>query len=86
MQEKQLVPILKAEEPQLQAIRNDPSLSRVEKIQRLKAVHDQSTPQVKAILTPPQFQQLQVIRKQRRAQLMAAAKSSSTKGGAARSR
>ena len=85
-QEKQLVPILQAEEPKLQAIKNDQSLSRAEKLQRLRAVHDESNPQVKAILTPPQFQQLQVIRKQRRAQLMAAAKSSSTKGGAARSR
>jgi len=85
-QEKQLVPILKAEEPKLQAIRNDPSLSRAEKLQRLRAVHAESNPQVKAILTPAQYQQLQVIRKQRRAQLMAAAKSSPSKGGAARSR
>ena|SRR5215467_12844673 len=80
-QAKQLVPILNAEEPQLQAIRNDQSLSRVEKLQRLHAVHDQSTPQVKAILTPAQFQQLQQMRQQRRAQLLQAAKSQS---GAAR--
>jgi protein CpxP len=84
-QEKQLVPILKAEEPKLQAIRNDQSLSRVEKLQRLQAVHDESTPQVKAILTPAQFQQLQVMRQQRRAQLMQAAKSNPHQGGAARS-
>ena len=80
-QAKQLIPILNAEEPQLQAIRNDHSLSRVEKLQRLQAVHDQSTPQVKAILTPAQFQQLQQMRQQRRAQLLQAAKSQS---GAAR--
>jgi periplasmic protein CpxP/Spy len=85
-QAKQLMPILQAEEPKLQAIRNDPSLSRVEKLKRLQAVHDQSNPQVKAILTPAQFQQLQAIRQQRRAQLMAAAKSSPSKGGAARSK
>ena len=77
-QAKQLVPILNAEEPQLQAIRNDQSLSRVERLQRLQTVHDQSTPKVKAILTPAQFQQLQVFRQQRRAEFLAAAKSSFT--------
>lgn len=80
-QAKQLIPILNAQEPQLQAIRNDQSLSRVEKLQRLHAVHDQSDPQVKGILTPQQFQQLQAIRQQRRAQLIQAAKS---QDGAAR--
>jgi Spy/CpxP family protein refolding chaperone len=84
-QEKQLVPILQAEEPKLQAIKNDESLSRVEKLQRLRAVHDESNPQVKAILTPAQYQQLQAIRQQRRAQLMQAARSNPHQGGAARS-
>ena len=84
-QEKRLIPILRAEEPKLQAIRNDQSLSRVEKLQRLQAIHDQSDPQVKAILTPEQYQQLQVIRQKRRAQLLAAAKSNPHRGGAARS-
>src|SRR5260370_4245984 len=65
-QAKQLLPILNAEEPQLQAIRNDPSLSRAEKLQRMWAVHDQSTPQIKALLTPAQFQQLQAHRQERR--------------------
>jgi hypothetical protein len=84
-QAKQLFPIMQAQEPQLQAIRNDPSLSRVEKLHRLHAVQDASDPQVKAILTPSQFQQLQVIRQHRRAQLMAEAKSHPHQGGAARS-
>jgi len=85
-QEKQLVPILRAEEPKLQAIKDDQSLSRMEKLQRLKAVHDDSNPQVKAILTPAQYQQLQMIRQKRRAQLMMeAAKSNPHQGGAARS-
>ena len=82
-QTKQLIPILQAQEPQLQAIMNDQSLSRMEKLRRLKAVHDQSNPQVKAILTPEQFQQLQIIRQQRRAQLMQAARHSN-QGSAAR--
>jgi len=84
-QAKQLFPILQAQEPRLQAIRTDQSLSRVEKLQRFQAVHDQSDPQVKAILTPQQFQQLQAIRQQRRAQLIQAAKSNPHQGGAARS-
>ena len=85
-QAMQLLPILKAEEPKLQAIRSATSLSRMERLRRLRAVHEASDPQVKAILTPEQYQKLQVIRKQRRAQLMAAAKSSQTQGRAARSK
>ena len=73
-QEKQLIPIMAAEEPKLEAIKNDPSLSRLQKLQRLKAVHDESDPQVKAILTPGQYQQLQEIRQKRRAELMQAAR------------
>lgn len=85
-QAKQLFPIMKAQEPQLQAIRNDASLSRAEKLHRLHEVQDASDPQVKAILSPAQFQQLQAIRRHRRAQLMAEAKSHSNhQGQAARS-
>jgi Spy/CpxP family protein refolding chaperone len=83
-QEKQLVPILRAEEPKLQAIKNDQSLSRVEKLQRLRAVHDESSPRLKAILTPAQYQQLQAMRQKRRAQLMMQA-GRPHQGGAARS-
>ena len=85
-QAKRLIPILNAEEPKLKAISNDHSLSRVEKLRRLQAVHDQSNPQVKAILTPAQFQQLQAFRQQRRAEFLAAAKSSQTQGAASRSK
>jgi Spy/CpxP family protein refolding chaperone len=84
-QAKQLFPIMQAQEPQLQAIRNDPSLSRVEKLKRFHAVQDASDPQVKAILTPAQFQQLQAIRRKRRAELLQAAQSHAHQGGAARS-
>jgi len=84
-QAKRLYPIMQAQEPQLRAIRNDSSLSRVEKLHKFHAVQDASDPQVKAILTPAQFQQLQVIRQQRRAQLLAKAKSNPHRGEAARS-
>jgi hypothetical protein len=69
-QAMQLLPILEAEEPKLQAIRSDTSLSWMEGLRRLRAVHEASDPQVKAILTPAQYKQLQVIR---RAKLMAEA-------------
>jgi len=72
-QAMQLLPILEAEEPKLQAIRSDTSLSWMERLRRLRAVYEASDPQVKAILTPAQYKQLQVIRQKRRAQLMAEA-------------
>ena len=84
-QAKRLYPIMQAQEPQLRAIRNDTSLSRVEKLHRFHAVQDSSDPQVKAILTPAQFQQLQAIRKHRREQLLTDAKSNPHRGEAARS-
>jgi Spy/CpxP family protein refolding chaperone len=84
-QAKRLYPIMQAQEPQLRAIRNDSSLSRAEKLRRFHAVQDASNPQVKMILTPAQFQQLQAIRQQRRAQMLAEARSHPQRGGAARS-
>jgi Spy/CpxP family protein refolding chaperone len=69
-QEIQLIPIMRAEEPKLEAIKNDPGLTKMQKLQRLRAVHTESEPQVKAILTPEQYQQLQEIRQKRRAELM----------------
>ena len=72
-QAMQVLPILEAEEPKLQAIRSATSLSRMERLRRLRAVHEASDPQVKAILTPAQYKQLQVIRQKRGAQLMAEA-------------
>jgi periplasmic protein CpxP/Spy len=74
-QEKRLIPILRAEEPRLEAIRDDSSLSRVQKLRQLQAVHQESDPQVKAILTPEQYQKLQEIRQRRRAELMQTARS-----------
>ncbi|HWB85999.1 MAG TPA: hypothetical protein VG675_17785 [Bryobacteraceae bacterium] len=63
-QKAELVPILEAEAPELEAIKADSSLSEVQKLQKLKAVHDQTKPQVEAILTPQQYQKLQDIRRQ----------------------
>jgi len=63
-QKAKVLPILAEEAPKIQAIKNDNSLSKIQKIQRLKAVHQQTDPQMKAILSPAQYQKLQAIRQQ----------------------
>jgi hypothetical protein len=62
-QKSQLTPILEAEAPKVQAINQDPNLSPSEKAEKLKAVHAQTDPLVKSILTPTQYKQWQVIRR-----------------------
>ena len=63
-QKMQMIPILTSEAPRVEAIKNDTSLTRVQKLQQLKAVHDETDPKVRSILTPDQYQQLQKIRQQ----------------------
>jgi hypothetical protein len=63
-QEKQLIPILQADAPKIEAIKNNTSLGPLQKMEQLKAVHAQTDPQVKAILNPQQYEQLQQIRQQ----------------------
>lgn len=70
-QKAQLIPILVAEAPKVKAIKADTSLTKMQKFQQLKALHDQTDPQVKAILSPGQYQQLQTIRRQELAQIVA---------------
>jgi hypothetical protein len=62
-QQSQLTPIIEAEAPKVQAIAQDTSLSADEKVKKLKAVHAQTDPLVKNILTPTQYKQWQTIRK-----------------------
>jgi Spy/CpxP family protein refolding chaperone len=63
-QKIKILPILRDEGPKIQAIKNDNSLSRIQKVQQIKAIHQQTDPQMKAILTPQQYQKLQAIRLQ----------------------
>ena len=63
-QKEKILPILAAEVPKVQAIKNDNSLNKIQKIQQLKAIHQQTDPQMKAILSPEQYQKLQAIRQQ----------------------
>ena len=63
-QKEKILPILADELPKVNAIKNDNSLSRMQKMQQLRAIHQQNDPQMKAILSPEQYQKLQGIRRQ----------------------
>ena len=63
-QKEKVLPILAAEVPKVQAIKNDNSLSKMQKMQQLRLIHQQSDPQMKAILSPDQYQKLKQIRLQ----------------------
>lgn len=61
-QKMALVPVLTAEAPDVEAIRSNPSLSGIQKLEQLEALHARTDPQVRSILTPQQYQKLQEIR------------------------
>lgn len=63
-QKEKVLPLLAAEAPKVQAIKNDNSLSKQQKVQQLKAIHQQTDPQMKAILSPQQYEKLKQIRVQ----------------------
>jgi periplasmic protein CpxP/Spy len=63
-QKEKILPILVDEAPKVNAIKNDNSLSKVQKMQQVRAIHQQTDPQMKAILSPEQYQKLQQIRLQ----------------------
>ena len=63
-QKMQMLPILKQEGPKLEAIKNNTSLSGMQKMRQLRAIHNESAPQLQQILSPAQYQQLQAIRQQ----------------------
>ena len=61
-QDVEVLPILKAEAPKVEAIKNNPSLSGMQKMRQLHAIHSENAPQLQKILSPAQYQQLQAIR------------------------
>ena len=63
-QKAQLMPILEADAPKLEAVKNNASLGPLQKMEQLKAIHAQSDPQIQTILNPQQYEQLQQIRQQ----------------------
>jgi protein CpxP len=63
-QKIKILPILRDEAPKVAAIKNDNSLSKIQKVQQIRAIHQQTDPQMKAILTPAQYEKLKTIRQQ----------------------
>jgi protein CpxP len=63
-QKVKILPILRDEVPKVNAIKNDNSMSNVQKMQQIRAIHQQTDPQMKAILTPAQYEKLKAIRQQ----------------------
>jgi Spy/CpxP family protein refolding chaperone len=63
-QKEKILPILADEVPKVNAIKNNNTISKIQKIQQLRAIHQQTDPQMKAILSPEQYQKLQGIRQQ----------------------
>ena len=63
-QKEKILPILVAEAPKVNAIKNDNSLSKMQKMEQVRAIHQQTDPQMKAILSPEQYQKLKQIRLQ----------------------
>ena len=54
-QKAKVLPILAAEAPKVQAIKNDNSLSKMQIMQKIRALHQKTDPQMKAILSPAQY-------------------------------
>jgi Spy/CpxP family protein refolding chaperone len=63
-QKEKILPILADEVPKVNAIKNDNSLSSTQKMQQVRVIHQQTDPQMKAILSPEQYQKLKQIRTQ----------------------
>ena len=63
-QEVEVLPILKTEAPKFEAIKNDPSLSGMQKVSQLRAIHSETSGPLQKILTPAQYEQLQTIREE----------------------
>ena len=59
-----MLPILKEEGPKIEAIKNNTSLPPMQKMKQLRAIHNESAPQLQKVLSPAQYQQLQTIRQQ----------------------
>ena len=64
-QKQQLKPILQAEAEKLKALRDDQSLTRPEKLEKLKILREELLPQLKEILTPEQLAKWQKLRQER---------------------
>ena len=69
-QKAAFLPVLQSEAPQIQAIKFNPSLTGVQKVEQLRAVRAEHDPQVRSILTPEQYEKLQQIREKEMQQMI----------------
>jgi hypothetical protein len=79
-QEAEVLPILKAEAPKLEAIKNDSSLSGMQKASQLRAIHSETSAPLQKILPPAQYEQLQTIREEDMKKAIAAKRESQGTG------
>ena len=63
-QKQKLLPVLAEEAPKLKAVKEDTALTGMQKLQKIRAIHEETDPKVKAILGTDQYQQWQTIRQQ----------------------
>jgi len=63
-QKVKLAPILEAEAPKIKALKENTSLTPLQKLDALRAIHQQTDPQVQSILTAQQYTQWEEIRRQ----------------------
>lgn len=69
-QKQQLLPILREEAPQIQAVKSNSSLPPMQKAMQLKQISTAVDAKVMPILNPEQQQKWQAIREQERRQMM----------------
>jgi protein CpxP len=78
-QKAQLRPIVMQENQEMEAVRNDTSLTQEQKIAKANQIRDTASPKIKAILTPEQLQKLSEMQKARQQQNQSAPPSDSQK-------
>jgi periplasmic protein CpxP/Spy len=65
-QKAQIKPILQDARKQVQALRQDTTLTREQKHEKIEAIHQQVTDKLKGILTPEQMEKLHKLREEAR--------------------
>jgi periplasmic protein CpxP/Spy len=70
-QKVKVLPILEQEAPKLEAVKNNESLSGLQKMKQIRAIHAETAPELQKILSPAQYQKLQAIREERIKEAMA---------------
>jgi hypothetical protein len=64
-QKVKVLPILEQEAPKIEAIKNNTSLSGMQKMKQVRAIHAETAPELQRILSPAQYQKLHAIREER---------------------